>query len=150
LLVGACALLSVGYMVPSLIGVVRHGDAASRIVGVNVFLGWTFIGWIWAFVMACRAPQPRRPLRPASPEWTPWLPGRPEAVKHVGGSRTYVDGTYLVSECGVARTWAICRDGRWGIAYELDDIQRTGAWVDSSDIPIGVLAHALEPSQGYA
>jgi hypothetical protein len=32
------------------------------------------------------------------------------------------------------------------VAYELDGVQRVGVWVDSSDIPVDVLAHALEPS----
>jgi Superinfection immunity protein len=145
-LVGACALLSVAYVLPSLIGVVRHGTGASRIVGINVFLGWSLIGWIWALFLACRAPQAPIAATPASAEWIPWLPGRPEAADAPAGSpNTYADGTYLISESGAARTWAVCRAGRWGIAYELDGIQRTAAWVDSSDIPVGVLAHALEP-----
>ena len=55
-----------------------------------------------------------------------------------------------ISEHGDARTWAVCTGGRWGIAFELDGIQRTAAWVDTSDVPLDVLAHALaahrEPS----
>lgn len=153
-LVAVCALLSVVYVLPSLIGLVSHGAAASRLVTINLLLGWTVIGWTWAFALACRSRRPGSAVTLASAEWVPWLPGRPEAADlAVGAPGTYADGTYLISERGAARTWAVCRDGRWGIAYELDGIQRTAGWVDSSDIPIGVLAHALEPcppTKGHA
>ena len=145
-LVGACALFSVAYILPSLIGVVRHGEAASRLVIINLLLGWSVVGWVAALVLACRARDPRMPAPTTSPDWTPWLPGRPEAAAYPAAALgTYAEGTYLVSESGSARTWAVCRAGRWGIAYELDGVQRTAAWVDSSDVPVGVLAHALEP-----
>jgi len=144
-LVGACALLSVLYVLPSLIGVVRHGPSAARLVVINVLLGWTVCGWIWALALACSRPRRHTAAPISAPEWTPWLPGRPEAVTAPSAaSGCYADGTYLVSEHGTARTWAVCRDGRWGIAYELDGVQRTGDWVDSTDIPFGVLAHALQ------
>src|SRR5215213_9701524 len=97
-LVGACALLSVLYVMPSLIGVVRHGGGASRLVGINLLLGWSLLGWIWALVLACRAPRLRQAIPTASPDWTPWLPGRPKAPDlAVGTPGTYTDGTYLIS-----------------------------------------------------
>jgi len=145
-LVGVCALLSVAYVLPSLIGVVRHGTRSSRLVAINLLLGWSVVGWIWALVLACRPPRPHTVSTAVAPDWTPWLPGRPEAADvPVGAAETYTDGTYLMSERGTAQTWAICRSGRWGVAYELDGIQRTAAWVDTSDIPVGILAHALAP-----
>jgi hypothetical protein len=83
--------------------------------------------------------------------WTSWTPGRPERIGCPPRSpATYTDGTYLISENGDARTWAVCTGGRWGIAFELDGTQRTAAWVDASDVPLNILAHALaayrEPS----
>jgi hypothetical protein len=144
-LVGACALLSVIYILPSLIGVVRHGAESLRLVLINLLLGWTLVGWAWALALACRRPRVRTTPAVAAPDWTPWLPGRPEApAPTYAAPDCYADGTYLISERGAARTWAICGAGRWGIAYELDGIQRTGAWVDSSDIPVAVLAYALD------
>jgi hypothetical protein len=146
-LVGACALLLVGYLLPSLIGLVRYGERAARVVVINVLLGWTLVGWVVALACVCRPRriEPESPVPP--PGWTPWWPGRPEAVESSSATPgCYADGSYLISECGTAQTWAICRDGRWGLAYELDGVQRTGVWVDSSDIPVDVLAHALEPS----
>ena len=146
-LVGACALLSVGYVLPSLIGIVRHDPRAARLVVINVFLGWTLVGWVLALVCACRAPRPE-PASPLPPsEWIPWQPGRPEAVEpSTATPGCYAEGTYLISEWGSAQTWAVCRGGCWGVAYELDGVQRAGVWVDSSDIPVEVLAHALDPS----
>jgi hypothetical protein len=50
-------LLSVGYMLPWAIAATR-GKSNSAAVGlVNFLLGWTFIGWIVALVMACTAHQ---------------------------------------------------------------------------------------------
>ncbi|MCW2764803.1 MAG: hypothetical protein JWO11_762 [Nocardioides sp.] len=50
-------VLSVGYMLPWAIAATR-GKSNSWAVGlVNVLLGWTFIGWIVALVMACTAHQ---------------------------------------------------------------------------------------------
>jgi hypothetical protein len=146
-LVGACALLSVGYILPSLIGLVRYGERAARLVVINVLLGWTLVGWVVGLVCACR-PRHIEPGSPVpTPGWTPWWPGRPEAVELSSAAPAcYADGTYLISECDAAQTWAIRRGGRWGVAYELDGVQRVGVWVDSSDIPVDVLAHALEPS----
>ena len=55
----------------------------------------------------------------------------------------YRDGTYLISGMGDANTWAVCDGGRWGIVYELEDIQILAAWVELDDIPLHVLLAAL-------
>jgi hypothetical protein len=65
------------YFVPTIVALARRGAANTGAIGViNIFLGWSLIGWIVALVMACRtrpqykmppgwmAPQPR-------PEWVP-------------------------------------------------------------------------------
>jgi T4 superinfection immunity protein/uncharacterized protein DUF2510 len=50
-------VLSIGYMLPWAIAATR-GKSNSWAVGlVNFLLGWTFIGWIVALVMACTAHQ---------------------------------------------------------------------------------------------
>ena len=51
-------LLGVGlYFVPSLIAVARHTHNSTGIFLFNLFLGWTGIGWIIAFIMAlCSSP----------------------------------------------------------------------------------------------
>ena len=139
-LVAACSLAAIAYMAPTLVALIRLSPATSRALLLNACFGWTIVGWVLALRLAWR----RSPRAPFSDSWSAWRPGRPEAASasRPGGS-TYVDGSYLISEEGGARTWAVCRDGRWGIAYELDGIQRTAAWVDSSDVPLSVLADAL-------
>jgi Superinfection immunity protein/Protein of unknown function (DUF2510) len=50
-------VVSVGYMLPWAIAATR-GKSNSGAVGlVNFLLGWTFIGWVAALVMACSAHQ---------------------------------------------------------------------------------------------
>jgi hypothetical protein len=46
-------LVGVGlYFLPSLIAVARHTHNSTGIFLLNLFLGWTCIGWIIALVMA--------------------------------------------------------------------------------------------------
>ena len=50
-------VLTLGYMLPWAIAATR-GKSNSGAVGlVNFLLGWTFIGWVTALVMACTAHQ---------------------------------------------------------------------------------------------
>jgi hypothetical protein len=50
-------VLTVGYMLPWAVAATR-GKSNSWAVGlVNLLLGWTFVGWIVALVMACTAHQ---------------------------------------------------------------------------------------------
>ncbi|MGC1461942.1 MAG: superinfection immunity protein [Terracidiphilus sp.] len=45
------------YFVPAIIAAVRHTHNATGILLLNIFLGWTLIGWFVALVMAiCSAP----------------------------------------------------------------------------------------------
>lgn len=46
-------LIGVGiYFLPSLIAVARHTHNATGIFLINLFLGWTGIGWVAALLMA--------------------------------------------------------------------------------------------------
>ncbi len=52
-------LLTLGYLLPWAIAATR-GKSNSIAVGIlNLFLGWTLIGWVIALVMACTAHQQR-------------------------------------------------------------------------------------------
>jgi hypothetical protein len=55
----------------------------------------------------------------------------------------YLDGTYLICGAGEANLWAVCDRGRWGVVYELEDIQLLAAWVEVDDVPLHVLLDAL-------
>ncbi|HEX4039301.1 MAG TPA: superinfection immunity protein [Acidobacteriaceae bacterium] len=49
-------LIGVGiYFLPSLVAAARHTHNATGIFLLNLFLGWTGIGWIIAFIMAIAA-----------------------------------------------------------------------------------------------
>jgi hypothetical protein len=42
------------YFLPSVVAVARKVTHQGSVVVINVFLGWTFIGWVVALAMACR------------------------------------------------------------------------------------------------
>lgn len=41
------------YMLPTIVAVGRHHHNFGTIAVLNLFLGWTFFGWIFALAMAC-------------------------------------------------------------------------------------------------
>jgi len=46
-------IFSVGlYFLPAIIAAVRHTHNSTGILLLNVFLGWTIVGWVVAFLMA--------------------------------------------------------------------------------------------------
>jgi hypothetical protein len=48
-------VLTVGYMLPWAIAATRGTSNQAAVGLVNLLLGWTFVGWVVALVMACRA-----------------------------------------------------------------------------------------------
>ncbi len=42
------------YFVPSIVAVVRKVTHQGSVIVINLFLGWTFVGWVVALAMACR------------------------------------------------------------------------------------------------
>lgn len=42
------------YFLPSIVALARKVTHQGSVVVINVFLGWTFIGWVIALAMACR------------------------------------------------------------------------------------------------
>lgn len=46
------AVLTAGYMVPWAIAVTRSKSNTGMVLLVNLLLGWTLIGWVWALVMS--------------------------------------------------------------------------------------------------
>jgi hypothetical protein len=43
------------YLLPTIVGVVRRHHNLGSIVIVNVFLGWTFLGWVVALALSMSA-----------------------------------------------------------------------------------------------
>ncbi|WP_081680549.1 superinfection immunity protein [Cellulomonas sp. URHD0024] len=52
-----CALLTSFYMLPWAVAATRGRSNQAAVGVVNLLLGWTFVGWIVALVMACSAHQ---------------------------------------------------------------------------------------------
>lgn len=48
-------LIVLAYFVPSLVAYFRDAPSFGSVIVVNVFLGFTGIGWVVALAMACRS-----------------------------------------------------------------------------------------------
>jgi hypothetical protein len=46
-------LVAIPYFIPSIVAISRGMHNKGSIIVVNVFLGWTLIGWVVALAMAC-------------------------------------------------------------------------------------------------
>jgi hypothetical protein len=51
------AIFTLGYMLPWAIAATRGKANHGGVAAINVLLGWTFVGWVVALVMACTAHQ---------------------------------------------------------------------------------------------
>lgn len=61
------------YFVPTVIAFIRKVPNAGSVVVINLFLGWTLIGWVLALAMAARSV----PVRPSPPVIPPRQDGIP-------------------------------------------------------------------------
>lgn len=50
----AFLIVLVLYFLPSVVAVARKVRHQGSVVVINLFFGWTFIGWVVALAMACR------------------------------------------------------------------------------------------------
>lgn len=48
-------ILVLPYWIPTIVAFIRHIDRKVGIILVNVFFGWTVLGWIGALIWACMA-----------------------------------------------------------------------------------------------
>ena len=125
------------YLLPAFVAVARDAAARSQVIILNVALGWTLAGWICAFVLALG---PRTPRPPSSPPTRP-LPRPPDRPG------IYRDGVYLASSGPDTFTWAIREAGCWRIVYEVDGEERLVGAVCEADVPLSVLAAALDVAE---
>lgn len=49
--------LGVAYIAPSIVAYIRHVRDLGAVLVINLFLGWTFLGWVVALAMALRTSQ---------------------------------------------------------------------------------------------
>jgi hypothetical protein len=93
-------ILVVLYLLPTLVALIRHVRNVGSIAVINVFLGWSFYGWVVALALACqhvdkppRLPHPTAPptlVRWPQPGWytDPW----PSASVPAGFRLRFYDG----------------------------------------------------------
>lgn len=55
------------YIAPSLIAADRGVSSVWSVVAINVFLGWTLVGWVAALALALRDPKEKPTPVPAAP-----------------------------------------------------------------------------------
>jgi len=60
------------YVLPSIVAVARRVPSVGSVIVVNIFLGWTLIGWVVALALAVRSIRP--PYYYAPPSYGPMLP----------------------------------------------------------------------------
>lgn len=89
------------YFLPSIVG--RHKANAMAIFAMNLFLGWTFIGWVAALIWACtqdsameqlaraRMNMPPQPAPPPRPYGTISGPIVDEEGRYLPGGRRYLE-----------------------------------------------------------
>ena len=59
-------LVLTAYFLPSLVAMWRNVSSIGSVVVINLFLGWTFVGWVVALAMAARSAPTRDPARSVS------------------------------------------------------------------------------------
>ena len=58
----------VAYWFPTIIALVRSVPNKGSVIVINLFLGWTIIGWVVALAMAARS-RPEQPQYPYPPQY---------------------------------------------------------------------------------
>lgn len=48
------------FLIPTIVAFIRNNHNKAAIAVINIFLGWTGIGWIVALIMAVSDPNPNR------------------------------------------------------------------------------------------
>lgn len=46
------------YFLPSIVALIKKAPSKISVIIINLFFGWTFVGWVVALAMAFRDPQP--------------------------------------------------------------------------------------------
>lgn len=59
-------LAALAYWTPTFVALIRGVRNTGSVIVVNLFLGWTVIGWIVALAMSCRT-RDAQPVRSAQP-----------------------------------------------------------------------------------
>lgn len=70
-----CAVATFAYLLPWAIAATRNRSNVGAIAMINLFLGWSLVGWVAALVMACGSDQTvvvvQHTYGPEQPHWQP-------------------------------------------------------------------------------
>jgi hypothetical protein len=135
------------YFAPSIVALARRSSRLRTVVVLDVFFGWSIVGWIWALALAVK-PEPvsdddAARIDELLDELCASTTARVRWDSSAPMDSVFVDGTYLISTSDDARTWAVFQEGRWGVVYERNGVQAVASWVLADDIPVHVRAQAL-------
>jgi hypothetical protein len=53
LAIGFLFAIAIAYFIPSIVAWQRKHNNFAAILATNILLGWTFFGWVGAFIWAC-------------------------------------------------------------------------------------------------
>lgn len=73
---GVLVVVGALYFVPLIVAMARHVPNIGSVAVINIFLGWTVIGWVVALAMAVRTVPPTQPASVSSRSPRP-SPSRP-------------------------------------------------------------------------
>lgn len=119
---------------PVIVAIVRDIDGKVDIAILALLFGWTGVAWTCALILALTRPRRERArVTPADPPF-------PKTAART----TYRDGIYLISAGADSHTWAVHSAGGWRIVYEAGGVERLASPVREDDVPLGVLAEALD------
>lgn len=65
------------YFIPTIVAGIRKVPNLGSVIVINLFLGWTLIGWVVALAMAARSLPPQMGPVPVNPGATPPPPNVP-------------------------------------------------------------------------
>lgn len=58
------------YFIPTILAVKNDHPSTAGIILLNIFLGWTFLGWLGALIWALNEPRPKRVIIQNAPSLT--------------------------------------------------------------------------------
>jgi hypothetical protein len=128
--VGALLLIVALYFLPTIIALVRGASSKGSIIVINLFLGWTLIGWVVALAMAVRSVPKSTPAPAATaPAPTRECPHCKEAMRR--------DASVCPHCHRESPAWTL-HEGHWwssvdGVWYRLDE--QSNSWVRSKTNP---------------
>jgi hypothetical protein len=76
-----CAVGTLGYLLPWAIAATRNRRNVASVALIDLFLGWSLVGWVAALVMACGSDQPLVVVQHSYAPQPPWQPPQPPWVQ---------------------------------------------------------------------